>query len=61
MSFGFAYKKIWNIDFAFVTFLPQSSTTHSLKGFVLGGFSLPLLLRLTDLFDVHSPQYTYEN
>jgi hypothetical protein len=44
------------MDFAFVTFLPQPSTTQSLNGFVRAGFSLPFELRLTDRFAAHSPQ-----
>jgi hypothetical protein len=38
------------------TFFPQSSTTQSLKGFVLGGLSLPFELLFVDRFTVHSPQ-----
>jgi hypothetical protein len=50
--------KTWNMDLELETFLPQPSTTHSLKGAVFGGtcFSLPLALRLIERFAVHSPQ-----
>jgi hypothetical protein len=55
-NFKLVYKKIWNMALGLVTFLPHSSTKHSLKGLVRGGFSLPFELRFVDLLTVHSPQ-----
>jgi hypothetical protein len=60
-SFVVYSMKTWNMAFELETFLPQPSTTHSLKGRVLGGacFSLPFADFLTERFAAHSPQYIW--